>query len=119
MTADRFDIGRYEGSHWLVLVFAPSSKSPPYQEQVRLFEAVRTELESRDIVVAYVLHEGQSVAGGSPVDVKTVSTLRDRFGVGPEAFGVVLVGPDGTERKRYTAPVKTDALFEAIDARTQ
>ncbi len=42
--------------------------------------------------------------------------LRERFDVPRGAFRVVLVGKDGTEKRRAPKPVPARSLFDTIDA---
>lgn len=39
-----------------------------------------------------------------------------RFGIGAEAFAVLLIGKDGTEKQRETVPVEPGVLVRTIDA---
>ena len=115
MSSESADFDLLRSGRAPVLVFAPSRKSPPYQEQVRLLDASREAFEERDALIIYVLHEGPSIVDGDRMEAQAASALRSRYGVGEDAFAVVLVNDDGTERKRYTAPVKADALLAALD----
>ena len=51
-----------------------------------------------------------------PLTTAAVRRLYDRFSVGPGEFRVVLVGKDGTEKRRDPEPVTARSLFDTIDA---
>lgn len=112
-----FRLEDYQWKNRLVLLFAPSKKSPAYEQQMRLLEsAEQAALADRDLLVVRLLHEGQSHAGHQPVRAQDARALRERFEVAPDAFAVLLLGKDGTEKRRSVAPVQPQALFEQIDA---
>mgnify|MGYP006275992019 FL=1 len=51
-----------------------------------------------------------------PLTQGAARELRDRFDVATDAFAVILLGLDGTEKRRETAPLSVDDLFRTIDA---
>ena len=112
-----FRLEDYQWENRLVLLFAPSTKSPAYEQQMRLFEvADQAELADRDLLVVHLLSQGQSRADNQPVRAQDAQTLRTRFDVASDAFAALLIGKDGTEKRRGVAPVQPHALFEQIDA---
>ena len=111
-----FSLDPYRWQNRILLVFAPSAKSPDYEAQMRLFEGEEAGFEDRDLVTIRVLDEGESRVGDRRLPEAAADQLRERFDVGADQFRVVLVGKDGTEKRRDGAPVKTSAIFEEIDA---
>ena len=51
-----------------------------------------------------------------PLMAAAARRLRDRFDVPDDAFRVVLVGKDGTEKRREAEPVSARSVFDTIDA---
>lgn len=100
LTLDK--LAAYRDEKRLLLVFAPSAEDEKYMEQKRGLEAHQAELQDRDISVFYLL----------PSDA---ALLHKRFSVSERSFTVVLIGKDGTEKKRYDRPVQPDDLFSTID----
>lgn len=92
----------YRDERRVLLVFAPSADDVGYLEQRRGLEARQADLQDRDLSIFYL-----SPSGAAP--------LYERFGVGESSFTVVLVGKDGTEKKRYDEPVQPDDLFSTVD----
>ncbi len=112
-----FRLEDYQWKNRLVLVFAPSKKAPAYEQQMRLFEATPdSQFAERDLLVFTLLAEGESRAAGRAPSEEEAVRLRERFEVGTESFAVVLIGKDGTEKRRDAAPVEPEALFRTIDA---
>jgi hypothetical protein len=56
--------------------------------------------------------------GMEPQPLTEAAALRlyDHFGVPADAFRVVLVGKDGTEKRRDAEPVTARSIFDTIDA---
>ena len=111
-----FDLANYQEKNWLLLLFAPSVKSPAYEEQLEVLEGEKQEVEERGLLLGHVLEEGKSRLAGQALSEADVAGLRERFDVGAEDFQVLLVGTDGAEKHRDDAPVKPSAIFKKIDA---
>ncbi|MEM9302413.1 MAG: DUF4174 domain-containing protein, partial [Pseudomonadota bacterium] len=68
----------------------------------------------RDLVVIEVINATVTVAGSAaPADA---GGLRKRFEIEPAAFAVILVGKDGSEKRRSSAPLAACDLYATIDA---
>lgn len=112
-----FRLADYQWKNRVLLLFAPSTKAPGYEQQQRLFAAAEARAyEARDLLLVELFGKGRSRAAGTPIAADAAARLRERFGVAPEAFALILIGKDGTEKRRDTAPVKPEAIFDAIDA---
>jgi hypothetical protein len=85
-----------------LLTFAPSD-SREYEEQRDLFLGHEPGFEDRDLTITIF-----------PEDDDT--EMRDRYGVKPGSFVVVLVGRDGGEKFRSEEPISAKELFDRIDA---
>ena len=110
------------GSTRILLVFAPSSRDPQFQQQLADFKAHQHGTTDRLLLLVPVL------GTWSPVDSQLYDQnlpfsadqeqqyARTRFKVAPTAFTVVLVGTDGGEKLRSRTPVPAQRLFDTIDA---
>ena len=83
------------------------------ERQLALLADQRDGLGERDIALLIV--DGDSVRRDAEV-LGGAAALRRRFGIGPQGFALVLVGKDGGEKRRETAPVRPESLFATIDA---
>ena len=122
--ADTIDV-RLEDHRWehrLLLVFAPSDTSEAVLEQDDAFDGHDEGFRDRDLVLLTLPGSDQGAqrtapgANPQPLTGAAARRLRDRFDVPADAFRVVLVGKDGTEKRRDAEPVPARSLFDTIDA---
>ena len=111
----RVDVTNYRWQNRLLLVFAPSPEHERVQAQQRLFGDQDAELRDRDLLLAFLFPEGGSVED-APVPSDEVASLRERYGVAKNDFIVLLIGKDGTAKKRLEEPITPADLFALIDA---
>jgi len=118
----RVDLSVHDWKHRLLLVFARSLDSNRWVEQQEMWSGHREGFEDRDLRIYVVGGEeaGQfytsPVSDPRPIRAASARALRNRFDVAPDDYAVVLVGKDGTEKRRDEAPVHAGAIFETIDA---
>ncbi len=111
-----FNLTQYRWQHRVVLVFAPSERSPAYQQQLQAWQANSAGIQDRDLKLVKVLGTGESQADGQPISPAAAARLRQQFDIALEEFAVILVGKDGTEKQRQQAPIDLTELFSTIDA---
>ncbi|MBV8886427.1 MAG: DUF4174 domain-containing protein [Chroococcidiopsidaceae cyanobacterium CP_BM_RX_35] len=111
-----FNLSQHQWHHRVVLIFAPSERSPAYQQQMQQWQAYPEGIRERDLKLVEVLVTGESRADGQPITPASAERLRQQFGITPEDFTVILVGKDGTEKQRERVPVDPTVLFRTIDA---
>ena len=116
----RLDAHRWE--HRLLVVFASSDTADALTAQRNAFADREAGVRDRDLLLLFLKGpaEGQLFeAPGTepqPLTEAAVRRLYDHFGVPTEAFRVVLVGKDGTEKRRDAEPVSARSIFDTIDA---
>lgn len=103
--ADFFDKYRWEKR--VVLIHAPSEDNPDYRKQYSLFHGHGDALMDRDI--AFVTFLGDRTS-----DLQ--EEWSHAFHLNSDDYTVVLIGKDGLEKMRWSAPVTTEELFKIIDA---
>jgi hypothetical protein len=115
------DAHRWE--HRLLFVFAPSASDADLREQRAAFREQAAGFRDRDLLLLTLTGDGkkgafQAEPGGDarPLTTAAVRRLYDRFRVDASEFRIVLVGKDGTEKRRDPAPVTARSLFDTIDA---
>ncbi|XGW00378.1 MAG: DUF4174 domain-containing protein [Leptolyngbya sp. BL-A-14] len=111
-----FKLSDYQWQHRLVLIFAPTKRSSTYQQQKQLWQAHLAGMQERDLKLVEVLAAGESRVDGHPMTIAAAERLRKQFGIDSEAFAVLLIGKDGTEKQRDKVPVEPEVLFRTIDA---
>lgn len=105
------------GSSRPLLIFYPQAQeerpiSTALHTQLSLLRGQEAQLKERDVVVMLVPEE----LGTQNASRGLRQGLRARFGVEPYQFMVVLVGKDGGEKFRSSAPVTIEKLNALIDA---
>ena len=85
-----------------VVVMAQSADDADYRRQMEIFASAAPEVADRDMLI---LTDTDPEAGG---------TLRDKLG--PQGFGVYLIGKDGGVKFSSGAPVEMTRFREIIDA---
>ena len=96
-----------------ILIFAPSEKSPPFENQISLLRKEKL-VDDGTIHVVKVLHEGACYSGQEKLDEAEAEALRGRFRVDDDEFAVFLIGENGAEVYRGDAPVQPDFLLERL-----
>jgi hypothetical protein len=114
--APSFTLSSQKWKNRVLLVFAPTTGSSAYQQQMELFNKYKQDFAERDLVLIQVLSEGKSYANGHPIDSASASKLRARFGIAKQDFRVVLVGKDGGTKRTDSNPIQARTIFNEIDA---
>ena len=110
-----FDVSDHRWTHRLLLVFAPSDEHPDLLAQRQMATGYVEGFRDRDLLFVSVLEEGDSLVDTRPMDEASAEQLRERYGIGSGEFAVVLIGKDGTEKRRSGQPVAIEDLFEQVD----
>ena len=112
----------HQWEHRLLLVFAPTDSNAMRAVQETAFEGHDSGFRERDLLVLTVMGQSRGTqravpgADPQPLTAAAARRLRDRFDVPDDAFRVVLVGKDGTEKRREAEPVPARSVFDTIDA---
>ena len=116
----RLEAHRWE--HRLLLVFAPPVRTDSLEAQRAQFEGHDAGFRDRDLLLLTITGEAAGTLREAPEGTERPLTepaarrLDDHFGVPTEAFRVLLVGKDGTEKRRDAEPVTARSIFGTIDA---
>ena len=93
------------------------------RQQPSLFESLQRdistrkhEVDDRDLVVFEILGVGTSKRDGTQLAPHAAASLREQFGVSPNAFSLTLVGKDGGVKLRTNDPVNLEEIFRLIDS---
>ena len=106
-----FRLDDTSGSQPVILLFAPSERSPAYENQMALFsdDDVVREL---DAVLVQIFEEGTSYVRGDRLDEASAEELRTTFRVEDNDFLIVFLGKKGKELHRSDAPVQPSVIIE-------
>ncbi len=111
-----FKLSDYQWQHRILLVFAPSTDSSHYRQQMQAWQADAAGTDDHHLKLVQILGTGESQVDGRSLSSASVEGLRQQFGITPEEFAVILVGKDGTEKQRSQTPIDSTMLFRTIDA---
>jgi len=117
-----FRLEDHRWEHRLLFVFAASDTNEALARQEEAFADHDAEFRDRDLLLLTVTRSDRgthrTVPGADPQPLTEAAArrLRERFDVAPDAFRVVLVGKDGTEKRRDAEPVTARSIFDTIDA---
>lgn len=118
-----FYLEDHRWTHRLVVVFAPTDTTPALEAQRRRLQDVGDGFRDRDLLLLTLLGEtGEGTRrsapeqSGRPLTRSATQRLYERFDVPRDSFRLVLVGKDGTEKRREADPVSARSLFDTIDA---
>lgn len=98
-----------------LVIFAPNDTDTRLLNQRAMLVAHIEGLRDRDMVVIAVIGSEKAMPELGPRPQASANAFRERFDVSADDFTVILVGKDGTEKARSTAPVLPEAVFQIID----
>lgn len=116
------DLDAHRWQHRLLFVFARSMDAPLLQEQRSLWANHVAGFADRDLRIYTIAGAAAGTyrespgAEGRTLTHEAARGLRDRYDVPVGDYSVVLVGKDGTEKRRDRLPVDAEAIFDTIDA---
>ncbi len=108
-------LDQYKWKKRPLLLFAPSAENAAYVRQKELIENERAALADRDMVVVELIGQDEVYLNGTRQKGFHGKELRSRFQVPQEAFSVILIGKDGTEKQRNKETVALEKIFGLID----
>ncbi len=109
------DLSTYKWRNRLLLIFA-SSASDEDHSQIRLLEGSEAGFEDRALLLANIFESEAGELEDGAASTEEASGLRETFGIPEGQFAVILVGKDGGEKYRSSAPVSLRDIFDRIDA---
>jgi hypothetical protein len=110
------DLKQYHWRNRLLLLFAESGEDASYRETKAELVRLAADVADRDLVVFEVLERGTSLVNGRPITEPAADGLRKEFKAPAGRFLLVLVGKDGTVKRRSETPVPLNQVFEQIDS---
>ncbi len=108
-------LDNYKWKKRLLLLFAPKEDAA-YQKQIQLFKEQQVGSDERDLLIVQLLVEGISRIDSQPINPVLAAQIRERFKVEQQKFQVILVGKDGTTKRRDHSLVPPEVIFGEIDA---
>lgn len=110
------DLDAHRGEHRLFLILAASSEDEAFARQGRLLQGSGDGFAERDMLRGEFFEDGTGSFDGEMVSSEDVASVRERFGVEPGRLVALLVGKDGTVKRRFDEPVGPGEIFALVDA---
>jgi hypothetical protein len=110
-----FALSDYVWKHRVLLAFAPSRAADSFKRLRHSWDARRAEVAERDLVLVEVFENGESWIGRTRLPGSTSANLRQQFDVKVGRTTFILIGKDGTVKRRQPDAELTE-LFAVIDA---
>lgn len=117
-----FHLDAHQWEHRLLFVFVPAEATDRREAQEDAFGEVGAGFRDRDLLLITLTGTMEGTvretpgAEARPLTDAAVERLYDRFKVPTDSFRVILVGKDGTEKRRDAEPVTVRSIFDTIDA---
>ncbi|HEY0008318.1 MAG TPA: DUF4174 domain-containing protein [Tepidisphaeraceae bacterium] len=103
-----------QGSHRVLILFAPTAGDPQLAEQRRRLGDHAAALRERDVTVIEVI--GSAVRRDGHVIEADAAAIRQRQKVDASAFAVHLIGKDGGTKLRREVPIGIEEINNLIDS---
>ncbi len=107
--------GDYHWKNRVLLIFS-SNLDDKYGQQIDVFEEYQAGLKERDLVVFYIGDKEVKAPDNKTYAAKEVQQLRKQYQVADDAFSVILIGKDGTQKIMQGEVLDAGKLFAVIDA---
>jgi hypothetical protein len=117
-----FRLEAHQWEHRLLFVFAPPAAGDRLGAQENRFEGHDAGFRDRDLRLLVLRGPDAGTVRAAPgaepqsLTAAAAERLYERFDVPGDAFRVLLVGKDGTEKRRDAEPVTARSIFDTIDA---
>ena len=112
---DKIRLKDYQWKNRLILAFSPSPEDSGYIALEKEIAVQADEVIDRDILVFYILENGEVKMGESSLQTGAGDYLRESFSISPGTFTVLLIGKDGGIKLRREGGVELDEIFSRID----
>lgn len=103
----------FERSHYVLLVFAPSSNDSTFLDQMARLKEQKAKLP-KDVVVAAIFEYQGGQVGTQEIDMSDATALRRRYEVEDGFIQNFLVGKDGAVQWKQRGPLKVPDLMEQL-----
>ena len=114
--AQALDFTRYQWKNRLLFIFAPNHYHTAFDPLHKSLAAQGAEVSERDLVVFEILESASSNSDEAPDDSVSAHFLRQKFGVRPGDFRVLLIGKDGGIKLDRNDRTELKEIFDLIDS---
>jgi hypothetical protein len=103
------------GEGRLLLLSAPSPRSPAFEEQMDVLDEVDEERAAKNVRLAVMLEEGTSRLEDQTLSEDDRTAIQEHFEL-KSRFEILLIDREGRILRRDDAPLKPNAIFSSFEA---
>ena len=115
VTASAKSLDPYLWRNRLLIVVAPDASDPEVVEKLAVLKQQTDRLMDRDIRVFQIYLHGTSLDQEQPLSAEDVISLRRELGIEPDSKVLLLIGKDGTVKRRAPMHTSLRDIFIQID----
>lgn len=108
------DLDKYKWKNRVLVLFAASDDDAAYERMKSALDDAQEDVDDRDLVLLEVVGN-QCVVEGVVAAEAACSTLRDRFGMSADKYGLMLLGKDGQIKLKGNESTSVHDVFGLID----
>ena len=115
LTASAKSLDAYLWRNRLLFVIAPDASDPDVVEKLAILKQQTDRLVDRDILVFQIYLRGTSFFQDESLSVEDVTRLRTELGIKPDSKILLLIGKDGSVKRRAPMNTSLREIFIQID----
>ena len=100
----------------LLFLVAPDFSAPAVAQARAKLERRFEDVVDRDLLVIQLFLNGRSLVGDRPISVSEAAQLRLELGIDPDEQLLLLIGKDGSVKRRAPLLIDMQEIFTQIDA---
>lgn len=114
--AEPFTLAAYRWANRPLLLFAPTEDHDAYRRMRGAILATQDAFAERDMVLVTIIGTNLGHAGDDPLTPDDIRALRVDHDVPPDAFAAILIGKDGGPKRRESAFIPIQTIYDQIDS---
>ena len=100
----------------LLFLVAPDFSAPAVAQARAKLERRFEDVVDRDLLVIQLFLNGRSLVGDRPISISEAAQLRLELGIDPDEQLLLLIGKDGSVKRRAPLLIDMQEIFTQIDA---
>ena len=110
------DLSDYTWRNRLLVLAAPKAPDPEVERALQVATTKSADLDDRDTIVVQLYHHGESRVDDRLIGGAEARVMREQLGIAPNDHVLLLIGKDGTVKRKGSLATDLDAILRQIDA---
>jgi hypothetical protein len=118
LTNNTSGLGPLDAYLWknrIIVISADNPKHPDYVKQQTLLAEHAFEFNDRDLVSFHLFRDEGYGPDGDPLGKESLIFLREQYDFDAHPFTILLIGKDGTVKRKSSAPLDQAVIYAQID----